>query len=156
MAGSRNRSSGRRPAMASDSRLVARRQPSFIERYRVLIVGGVIAAAIVAAIVIVVLKFGPTKSGKESAAGVQPADPAVVAALTGIPQSVFDAVGAGSATGGPKAAAQAPALTQDGKPEVLYMGAEYCPFCAAERWAMIAALSRFGSFSNLHTTTSSE
>ena len=29
------------------------------------------------------------------------------------------------------------------------MGAEYCPYCAAERWAMIVALSRFGTFSGL-------
>jgi thiol-disulfide isomerase/thioredoxin len=33
-----------------------------------------------------------------------------------------------------------------GKPEILYMGGEYCPYCAAERWVMLAALSRFGTF----------
>ena len=43
----------------------------------------------------------------------------------------------------------APALTSGGKPEVLYIGAEYCPYCAAERWAVIVALSRFGTFSGL-------
>lgn len=48
-----------------------------------------------------------------------------------------------------------PPLTSGGKPEVLYIGAEYCPFCAAERWAMIVALSRFGTFSGLSTTHSS-
>jgi thiol-disulfide isomerase/thioredoxin len=48
-----------------------------------------------------------------------------------------------------------PALTTGGKPEILYMGAEYCPFCAAERWAMVMALSKFGSFSNLASTKSS-
>jgi thiol-disulfide isomerase/thioredoxin len=46
-------------------------------------------------------------------------------------------------------------LTLNNKPEVLYMGAEYCPFCAAERWALVIALSRFGTFSNLHFMTSS-
>ena len=46
-------------------------------------------------------------------------------------------------------------LTSGGKPEVLYMGAEYCPFCAAERWAMVVALSRFGTFSGLSTVHSS-
>ncbi|MEM0201013.1 MAG: DUF929 family protein [Candidatus Micrarchaeaceae archaeon] len=46
-------------------------------------------------------------------------------------------------------------LKLNNKPEILYMGAEYCPFCAAERWAMIIALSRFGTFSNLHFMTSS-
>jgi Domain of unknown function (DUF929) len=42
-----------------------------------------------------------------------------------------------------------------GKPEFLYIGAEYCPYCAAQRWAMVVALSRFGSFSQLYQTTSS-
>jgi hypothetical protein len=35
------------------------------------------------------------------------------------------------------------------------MGAEYCPYCAAERWPMVVALSRFGTFSNLGATESS-
>jgi Domain of unknown function (DUF929) len=55
----------------------------------------------------------------------------------------------------PKAITDAPALTADGKPKVLYVGAEFCPFCAAERWALVAAMSRFGSFSNLGQTSSS-
>ena len=37
---------------------------------------------------------------------------------------------------------------------MLYIGAEYCPYCAAERWAMIAALSRFGTFNGLSTIRS--
>ncbi len=47
------------------------------------------------------------------------------------------------------------ALTSGGKPEVLYLGGEYCPYCAAQRWAMVNALSRFGTFSGLTTTHSS-
>ncbi len=35
------------------------------------------------------------------------------------------------------------------------MGAEYCPFCAAQRWSMVNALSRFGTFTGLTTTHSS-
>jgi hypothetical protein len=35
------------------------------------------------------------------------------------------------------------------------VGAEWCPYCAAERWAMAAALSRFGTFSGLHLIHSS-
>ena len=42
----------------------------------------------------------------------------------------------------------------NGKPIVVYVGAEYCPFCAVERWALIMALERFGNFTNLHYTTS--
>jgi hypothetical protein len=44
----------------------------------------------------------------------------------------------------------------DGKPVILYVGAEYCPFCAAQRWGMINALSRFGTFSGVQPITSSE
>jgi hypothetical protein len=29
---------------------------------------------------------------------------------------------------------------------MLYIGAEFCPFCAAMRWSMAIALSRFGTF----------
>ncbi|HUC04207.1 MAG TPA: DUF929 family protein, partial [Acidimicrobiales bacterium] len=38
-------------------------------------------------------------------------------------------------------------MTVDGKPEVFYVGAEFCPYCGAERWAMYIALSKFGTFS---------
>ncbi len=41
------------------------------------------------------------------------------------------------------------------KPQVAYIGAEYCPFCASERWPMVIALSRLGTFSGLGLTTSS-
>ena len=45
-------------------------------------------------------------------------------------------------------------LTDAGKPLVLYIGAEYCPFSAAERWPMVIPLSRFGRFSGLQMTRS--
>ncbi len=32
---------------------------------------------------------------------------------------------------------------------------EYCPFCATERWPIVVALSRFGTYRNLWITTSS-
>ena len=35
------------------------------------------------------------------------------------------------------------------------MGAEYCPYCATERWPIVVALSRFGKFTGLKTTHSS-
>lgn len=42
-----------------------------------------------------------------------------------------------------------------GKPFVLYMGAEFCPYCAAERWPLVIALMRFGRFTGLKATRSS-
>ncbi|MGH9104312.1 MAG: DUF929 family protein [Acidimicrobiales bacterium] len=46
-------------------------------------------------------------------------------------------------------------LTLAGKPEILYIGAEWCPFCAAERWPLVMALSKFGRFGPLRGTKSS-
>jgi thiol-disulfide isomerase/thioredoxin len=43
-----------------------------------------------------------------------------------------------------------------GKPIFFYNGAEYCPYCAAQRWVVVVALSRFGSFGPLETTISGE
>jgi hypothetical protein len=36
-----------------------------------------------------------------------------------------------------------------GKPLVFFMGTEWCPFCASERWALVEATSRFGRWSGL-------
>jgi Domain of unknown function (DUF929) len=47
-----------------------------------------------------------------------------------------------------------PPLTVGVKPEVLYVATEYCPYCVAQNWALIVALSRFGSFSGLSTSRS--
>ena len=49
----------------------------------------------------------------------------------------------------------APLTGPNGKPLIFYFGAEFCPYCAAERWPLIVALSRFGTFTGLSTTTSS-
>jgi thiol-disulfide isomerase/thioredoxin len=40
-------------------------------------------------------------------------------------------------------------LLEGGKPLVFFMGAEWCPFCASERWALVKATSRFGKWSGL-------
>jgi hypothetical protein len=67
-------------------------------------------------------------------------------AAIGDPSAVSSAVTTGKST---------TALTSDGKPEILYVGAEFCPYCAAQRWPLVVALSRFGTFSGLQATHSS-
>jgi Domain of unknown function (DUF929) len=47
-----------------------------------------------------------------------------------------------------------PPLTVGVKPEVLYVATEYCPYCVAQNWALIVALSRFGQFTGLTTSRS--
>ena len=54
-------------------------------------------------------------------------------------------MGSGGAYAKTVSPVSAPALTIGGKPEILYIGAEYCPYCATERWAMVLALGRFGT-----------
>ena len=81
----------------------------------------------------------------------------MLAALSSVPTSVDDAAGAGTAATPltpPVLLGGQPPLESTGKPEVLFVGAEYCPFCAAERWPLILALSRFGRFSVLHNVQS--
>ena len=75
--------------------------------------------------------------------------------VTGVPASVIDAVGTGNGLVKAPSALSGEALTADGKPRVLYVGAEHCPYCAAERWGLVNALSRFGTFTGLSTTYSS-
>ncbi len=89
-----------------------------------------------------------------TAAASAPASVAVVRGVTGVPAATLTTIGAGSAQKLPTPIS-APTLTAGGKPRVLYIGAEYCPYCAAERWPMVVALSRFGTWSHLQTTSSS-
>jgi len=42
-----------------------------------------------------------------------------------------------------------PPLNKNGLPEVLYIGGEFCPFCAGLRWSLSIALSKFGNLSGL-------
>jgi thiol-disulfide isomerase/thioredoxin len=90
-----------------------------------------------------------------SSASEIPAPTAVVRAATSVPASVAQAVGTPSAVLPPQLLKGQAPLREAGKPAVIYVGAEYCPFCAAERWPAVVALSRFGTFSHLGLTHSS-
>jgi Domain of unknown function (DUF929) len=79
----------------------------------------------------------------------------VISIITNLPSSEFDTVGLGTASNLIKPISGSTLTGATGKPEVMYIGAEYCPYCAAQRWPLIIALSRFGTFSGLQTTTSS-
>jgi hypothetical protein len=89
---------------------------------------------------------------------VAPASPSVVHAATSVPAAVFTAVAAPGPPllHAPVALHDQPLLRIDGKPAVVYVGAEFCPYCAAERWALVVALGRFGTFEDLGATASSQ
>jgi hypothetical protein len=79
----------------------------------------------------------------------------VISIITNLPSTEFDSVGQGTANNLIKPVSGTTVTGSTGKPELVYIGAEYCPYCAAQRWALIIALSRFGSIGGLQTTTSS-
>jgi Domain of unknown function (DUF929) len=125
-------------------------------RNRLLLAGGAIVVVVAVALTLVLLQGGKGSPGSGASASPGPTGAAlssVADKTTSVPAATLDKVGAGSASSLPSNISGT-ALTSGGKPELLYLGAEYCPYCAAERWAMIVALSRFGTFKGLATTRS--
>lgn len=81
--------------------------------------------------------------------------------VTGISAEELESIGRGRGVTPPSRLSQPglstlPVTGVDGKPFVFYHGGEYCPFCAAERWSLLIALSQFGTFSNVSQIVSSE
>jgi hypothetical protein len=78
-----------------------------------------------------------------------PGLPASAMAAGAYSSSLLTRPGTLNAVGGPN-------LTRSGKPEILYVATEYCPYCAMENWPLIVALSRFGQFTGITTSRSAE
>lgn len=112
----------------------------------------ILGVIVVIGVALVVATVAGRDDGKGSATRSL-APVSLVHTVTSVPDSVANQIGAGTATSLP-VALNAPSVTSDGKPVVTYMGAEYCPYCAGERWAMVLALSRFGTFDKLGATHS--
>ncbi len=115
---------------------------------------GILAIALVVVViaVLVIVKVAGG-GGSGSAAGDQASPPAgtpipaaTLAKLQSVPISTLTAAPTGGITTTPQSA-NGSSLNSDGKPEMLFIGAEFCPHCAAERWPLYIALSKFGTFS---------
>jgi hypothetical protein len=154
---------GRRPAPKQPAAKPAPRRPSAHQAaqqrrhtQRMLAIAASALVVIVVAVLVIVKATGGSSSGGENRTA---ATPAALTEVTSVPVSAMvQAAGkVSSGTINPPTAlpANVPPLTSGGHPLVLYVGAEYCPYCAAERWAMVMALSKFGTFQNLGQTTSS-
>src|SRR6516162_4982534 len=128
-------------------------------RNRMLITGGSTLAVLVIVLAFVLVKVSQG-SGSSSSAGRTPLPASVTSQVTGVPAATLDKVGRGAVPAftqgkAPFAPGSGAPLTSGGKPEMLYIGAEYCPYCAAMRWSMAVALSRFGQLTPLHGIHSS-
>ena len=119
-----------------------------------------IVVALIAVIIVVFVLISRLQS-TPAAQGPTPASSQVFNAVTHVNHSVLESVGTGGVQNNFQIMKSSgstplnPLVGPTGKPEILYIGAEYCPYCAEERWSMMVALSRFGTFSQLYETTSS-
>jgi thiol-disulfide isomerase/thioredoxin len=78
----------------------------------------------------------------------QPISSTLFQEITSVPNSTLSSVSTSSGITLPSTIC-GNSLQFNGKPLVFYVGGEFCPYCAAERWSMAVALSKFGTFSNL-------
>jgi hypothetical protein len=147
--GTRNRAQSARQRIA-EQQAAARRAET---RRRVFLAGGAVVVVIAIVVVFVVIKVtSGGGSGSTASGGVNgtPLPASVAKNVTTVPDSALASVGTGSVltyNSKPITAIKGAALTSAGKPEMLYIGAEFCPYCAAERWSMAVALSKFGTLS---------
>jgi hypothetical protein len=146
----------RRAAARERAAAVRAEQARAEQRRRLLLAGAavVVVVAVIVGLVVVKLVTGGSGTSGTGSASSTAASSAVVSAVTNVPAAAYAAVGAGTVKAVPAAVTNGQPLTADGKPRVVYIGAEYCPYCAAERWAVVAALARFGTWSNLGQTKS--
>lgn len=126
---------------------------------RNLVIAVILVLVIIGALVGYLIYTSQQPTIKTSILGQQISD-SLYENLTTVSDTTLATVGSSvSLNTHPTAVSAAPLnLTVNGKvlPEVLYIGAEFCPNCAAERWSMVIALSKFGTFSNIEYWQSSE
>lgn len=109
-----------------------------------------ILVLLIATVVIVsYLIYASTSGVSPSPLVGAPVPGSVMGYISGVSFGTMSAVSNTQGIVSPTAINSSSPLTLNGKPEVLYIGAEYCPYCAAERWALLVALSKFGEFSGV-------
>jgi hypothetical protein len=123
----------------------------------------VVAICLLGALILVRDNSGPSTSSTVET--FSPAASSLVSGLASVPTSVFDAIGVSS----PSVPVLAPqsagsgtgplwqATTNGGAPQpvVFFYGAEFAPYAAVQRWPLVLALSRFGTFNKLGLMQSS-
>jgi len=123
----------------------------------------IIAIVLLGALVLVRDNAGPSSSSTVET--FSPAPSSLIATVSAVPSSVYDAVGVSSPANpiiplqriGDADSPLWGATVGGGPPEpvVFFYGAEFAPYAAAERWPLVLALSRFGTFKQLGLMQSS-
>jgi hypothetical protein len=115
-----------------------------------------VTAALAAVVVVVAVLAALGRNGSGGGAAEGQPGVSLLQRVTGVDGTVIERVGTAGLPNRFYRLDNAAPLTVDGKPELLYVGADYCPYCAAQRWSMVVALSRFGSFRDLGLTSSGD
>jgi hypothetical protein len=123
-------------------------------RRRLLAALGAVTAVLAVVVALVTIKL--TSAPARLVATESAASSAIVRQVTTVPAAVLNGVSPGQVIT-PLQAVQGsgPPLTIGGQPVIAFVSEESCPFCAAERWSLAVALSHFGTWSHLGSTTSS-
>jgi hypothetical protein len=108
-----------------------------------------VVLGVVAGLVAVNLTSGGTAASEIDAPAT------AVAQVTNVTASVLSQVGAGRTAASLQPVNGGSALSIDDKAGIVFVSEESCPFCAAERWPVVIALSHFGTWGHLGATTSS-
>lgn len=118
---------------------------------------GIVAGALVIGAVLVMVLSGHQRGAARAVTHPLPALSGAVAPISTIPTATFDEAGAsvaGVALTPPAIRHDLGPLSSQGRTEVLSVCTEFSAFCAAERWPLVVALSRFGRFTALADSTS--
>jgi hypothetical protein len=113
----------------------------------------VIAAVVIAAVIVVAYYLSTLSSGRSKLDG-KPVSPEIYASLQSIAQSSkygpYDSkqVAVCSNLCAVKPGGGTP-FASSGKPIIVFIGADYCPLCAFQRWPLAITMMRFGNLTNL-------
>jgi hypothetical protein len=123
-------------------------------RRRLLAAIGAVTAVLAVVVALVAIKL--TSAPARPVAIESAASSVIVRQVTTVPAAVLTGVSSGQVITPLQAVQRSGApLTVGGKPAIVFVSEESCPFCAAERWSLAVALSHFGTWSHLGSTTSS-
>ena len=123
-------------------------------RRRFLAASAAVAAALAVLVTLVAVKL--TSTPVRPVASESRASSVVARQVTTVPSAVLARVSPGQEiTPLQPVKTPGPPLIIGGKPAIVFVSEESCPFCAAERWSLTVALSHFGTWSHLGSTTSS-
>jgi hypothetical protein len=145
--------------MRARERLAAERAARKRAEARRRLLAPIAAVTAVLAIVVALVAVKLTSAPAHLVASESTASSVVVRQVSTVPASVLAKVSPGQAANGftplETVTTSGPPLTIGGKPAIVFVSEESCPFCAAERWSVAVALSHFGTLSHLGTTSSS-